>query len=88
MRCQQRSRTVSLSPVADQSASTETSTPMVEIEMVLASLTTDDREALVLRFVFDLSGEDTATALGISHAAARQRISRARAAFKKNWEDS
>ncbi len=56
--------------------------------MVLASLTTDDREALVLRFVFDLSGEDTATALGISHAAARQRISRARAAFKKNWEDS
>jgi len=88
VRRQQRNRTVSLSPATEEAALNETSTPMVEIEMVLASLTTDEREALVLRFVFDLSGEDTATALGISHAAARQRISRARAAFKKNWEDS
>ncbi len=83
-----RRRTVPLTPEIDRDAGHGSETSWVEIETVLATLNTDDREVLVLRFVFDLSGEEIAAALGISHDAARQRISRARAAFKRHWESS
>ncbi|VAW09641.1 hypothetical protein MNBD_ACTINO02-756 [hydrothermal vent metagenome] len=88
LRHHERHRTAPLTPEIDRSAGDGSQTSWVEIETVLATLNTDDREALVLRFVFDLSGEETADTLGISHDAARQRISRARAAFKRNWESS
>lgn len=81
-------RTERLTDAADRVANPAANVPWVEIETVLASLNTDDREALVMRFMFDLTGTDIAVALGISHEAARQRIRRARAEFKRNWEDS
>ena len=87
-RHRQRRGSVPLTDVADRAAGSGSEASWVEIEAILASLDTDDREVLVLRFVFDLSGEETSAALGISHEAARQRVSRARAAFKKSWEAS
>ena len=88
IRHRQRHRTVPFADVQDRAAGSGSEAFWVEIEAVLAALNEDDREVLVLRFAFDLSGEETATALGISHAAARQRVTRARAAFKKGWEAS
>ena len=88
VRHRQRHRSEPLTEVADRAAGSGSEASRVEIEAVLAALDTDDREVLVLRFAFDLSGEETAAALGISHAAARQRVTRARAAFKKSWEAS
>lgn len=88
VRHRQRHRSELLTEVADRAAGSGSEASRVEIEAVLAALDTDDREVLVLRFAFDLSGEETAAALGISHAAARQRVTRARAAFKKSWEAS
>ena len=88
VRHRQRRRTVPLTDVEERAADSVSEVSWVEIEAVLASLDTDDREVLVLRFAFDLSGEETAAALGISNEAARQRVTRARAAFKKDWEVS
>lgn len=44
----------------------------------LASLTAEDREILVLRELEDLSGEETAEALGLGLAAMKSRLHRAR----------
>ncbi|MFV1961337.1 MAG: RNA polymerase sigma factor [Acidimicrobiia bacterium] len=85
---QQRRGSVPLTDVVDRAAGSGSEASWVEIQAILAALDTDDREVLVLRFVFDLSGEETSAALGISHEAVRQRVSRARAAFKKGWEAS
>ena len=88
IRHRQRHRTVPFADVQDRATGSGSEASWAEIEAVLAALNEDDREVLVLRFAFDLSGEETATALGISNEATRQRVSRARAAFKKGWEAS
>ncbi len=40
----------------------------------------------MLLFSLGLSGEDVARLLGISHDAVRQRMARARDAFRRAWE--
>jgi RNA polymerase sigma-70 factor (ECF subfamily) len=52
------------------------------IRRCLAALRPSEREALVLRYVADLSHRDIATALQIDEAAARKRISRALAQLR------
>jgi RNA polymerase sigma-70 factor (ECF subfamily) len=57
----------------------------IDVERALAKLSTEHREVLLLRFSLDLSGEDVATILGISHDVVRQRITRAKRAFREVW---
>jgi RNA polymerase sigma-70 factor (ECF subfamily) len=58
----------------------------LDVERALARLEPEHREVLVLRFSLDLAGEDVARLLGISHDAVRQRVSRAKDAFRDAWE--
>jgi RNA polymerase sigma-70 factor (ECF subfamily) len=58
----------------------------VDVERTLARLVPEYREILVLRFSLDLAGEDVARILGISHDAVRQRVVRAKQAFREAWE--
>ena len=58
----------------------------LDVERVLATLAPADREVLVLRFTLDLPGERVAELLGISHAALRQRVARAKTQFQRRWE--
>lgn len=58
----------------------------VDLERTLAKIDAEHREVLVLRFVLDLSGEDVARILGLSHDAVRQRTTRAKRAFRDVWE--
>ena len=62
------------------------SSDLVDIERALGALPTEHREILVLRFILDLSGEDVARILDISHDAVRQRTTRARKAFREVWD--
>ena len=57
----------------------------IAVADALLRLPFDERELLVLHHIEDLASRDIATLLGISDAAARQRLSRAAAAFKKLW---
>ena len=61
------------------------SSDSVDIERTLANLATEHREILVLRFTLDLSGEDVARILGVSHDVVRQRTARAKRAFREEW---
>lgn len=61
-------------------------TETIDVERVMARLDPGHREVLVLRFALDLSGEDVAAILGITHDAVRQRVVRAKAEFKRIWE--
>ena len=74
------------SELPPRAASQPSSGEQVDIERTLLGLAPEHREILVLRFVLDLPGEDIAHILGISHAAVRQRVVRARHAFKEAWE--
>ncbi len=56
------------------------------IRETLLALPTRQRAALVLREVYGLSGEDVATALGISHGAAKMLLSRAREQFRVQYK--
>lgn len=47
------------------------------LDAALASLTASDRRAIALRYFEDLSPEEVARRLGLSHEAARQRVHRA-----------
>jgi RNA polymerase sigma-70 factor, ECF subfamily len=58
----------------------------LDVERLLLRLEPEHREVLVLRFVLDLSGEEAAEVLGISHDAVRQRLARAKAEFRERWE--
>jgi RNA polymerase sigma-70 factor (ECF subfamily) len=58
----------------------------LDVERVLARLEPEHREVLVLRFSLDLPGEEVARLLGISHDAVRQRVARAKDAFRAVWE--
>ena len=61
------------------------SSDSVDIERTLARLPAEHREVLVLRFTLDLSGEDVARILGVSHDVVRQRTTRAKKAFRELW---
>ena len=63
----------------------EPSTERLDVERALARLDSEHREVLVLRFVLDLSGEEVAALLGISHDAVRQRVARAKGEFRRLW---
>lgn len=68
-------------------AQVESSGPeRIDVERALARMEPESREVLVLRFVLDLPGEEVARILGISHDAVRQRVVRAKAAFRAAWE--
>lgn len=51
----------------------------------LERLALDDREILVLHYIEGLTSKEIAALLGISDPAARQRLSRASAAFRDLW---
>jgi len=59
----------------------------LDVERALARLDPEHREILVLRFSLDLPGEEVARLLDISHDAVRQRVVRAKDAFREVWED-
>jgi len=80
-----RRREVPLPEGAAAAAGSEASN-RVEVSSVLGGLDPDHREVLVLRFVLDLSGEEVARVLGISHDAVRQRVARAKAEFRRAWD--
>jgi RNA polymerase sigma-70 factor (ECF subfamily) len=58
----------------------------LDVERALARVAPEHREVLVLRIVLDLSGEDAAAILGVSHDVVRQRLTRAKEAFRKEWD--
>jgi RNA polymerase sigma-70 factor (ECF subfamily) len=58
----------------------------IDVERTLATLSQEHREVLLLRYSMDLAGDDVATILGVSHDVVRQRITRARQAFRDAWE--
>lgn len=74
-----------LDSVADRAAGAPAASEWIEVQQALASLEPADREVLLMRFAYDMSGEEAAALLGISHEALRQRVSRARAAFRDAW---
>ncbi len=55
------------------------------IREVLLAMPPRQRAALALREVYGFSGEEVASALGISHAAAKMLLSRARAQFRAQY---
>jgi RNA polymerase sigma-70 factor (ECF subfamily) len=57
------------------------------IDRALASLPAEAREVLLLRDVEELSGEETAAALGVSVAAMKSRLHRARLELKARVEE-
>jgi RNA polymerase sigma factor (sigma-70 family) len=57
------------------------------LRQTLAELPAAHRESLVLFYLEDKSGAETATALGISEAALRVRLHRARAALRERLEE-
>lgn len=57
----------------------------LEIDDVLARMEPADRDVLVMRHIAGLDGPEIAQLLGISHAAARQRLSRAAERFRALW---
>ncbi len=61
------------------------SSDSIDIERTLARLPVEHREVLVLRFTLDLSGEDVARVLGVSHDVVRRRTTRAKKAFRDLW---
>ncbi|MFT3695440.1 MAG: RNA polymerase sigma factor [Kofleriaceae bacterium] len=56
-----------------------------ELRAALQTLKPSEREALVLRYVADLSHREIAVACGIDEAAARKRISRALAKMRRSF---
>ena len=56
-----------------------------EVERALSSLAPDDRRAVVLRHLHDLGYDEIGAALGISPAAARQRVHRALSRLRERF---
>ena len=71
--------------IPDPEQGDPSSSDRVDIERTLAGLAPEHREVLVLRYTLDLSGEDVAEILGVSHDAVRQRTTRAKRAFRERW---
>ncbi len=59
----------------------------IAVRAALAQVKPDHRAVLILRFWEDLSYEEIAAALGISLAAARMRLKRAKAEFRKYYQE-
>jgi RNA polymerase sigma-70 factor, ECF subfamily len=78
-------------PVADRAASSPDGTAQVverlAVRAALARLTPDHRAILALRLWEELSYTEIATVLGISLPAVKMRLNRARAEFRKYYED-
>jgi RNA polymerase sigma factor (sigma-70 family) len=72
-------------PGSEQGPDPTPSAEAMDVGRTLARLDRDHREVLVLRFVLDLSGEEVARVLGVSHEAVRQRVARAKAEFRSLW---
>ncbi len=60
----------------------------LEVRDAVALLPRKDREVIALRFAAGLSGEEIAAVLGISHVAARKRLSRAQHRLARQLEAS
>lgn len=58
----------------------------LDVAHTLKALPQHAREVLVLYYFLDLSSREVARILGISHTAARIRLSRARTAFRNRYE--
>ena len=72
-------RTVSSLPtIADGATS-------VEIRAVLDELPPEQRAALVLRHVDDLSEDEMSAVLGVARGTVKSRLNRARTAFRTRW---
>ena len=56
------------------------------VRQVLASMSSRDRQVLVLNAWEGLSGDDLAAVLGISRGGADAALSRARARLREQWE--
>ncbi len=63
----------------------EPASSSLDVERAMRRLSPDHREVLVLRFSLDLPGEEVARILGVSHDVVRQRVARAKAAFREVW---
>ena len=78
-------------PVEDTDASSPDGTAAVverlAVRAALARLTPDHRAILVLRLWEELSYSEIAAALGISLPAVKMRLNRARAEFRKHYEE-
>jgi len=55
----------------------------VDIQKILSMMTVEHRQVLVLRYYYDLTVKDMADHLGISEAAARSRLHRAKSVVEK-----
>lgn len=64
----------------------EAKEPEAELEGLLAELTPRFREVLTLKYLWDLTWEEVAGRLGLSHAGARKRAGLAKKAMVKNHE--
>ena len=69
--------------VAAPEDTSETSLELASIERAMASLGAADREVLLLVCVEGMDPQRAASVLGVSHAALRQRLGRARARLKE-----
>ena len=74
------------SPAPDENNTDELCTPET-LRQTLAELPAAHRECLVLFYLEDQSGAEAATTLGISEAALRVRLHRARAALRQRLEE-
>ena len=57
----------------------------IDVNTVLAKLTPEHRAVLVLRYLEDLSEDDTAELLAIDIGTVKSRTSRARTSFARKW---
>jgi RNA polymerase sigma-70 factor (ECF subfamily) len=73
-------------PISGDAAQPSASVERLDVERILLRLEPAHREVLVLRFVLELSGEEAASLLGITHDAVRQRVVRAKAEFRRLWD--
>jgi RNA polymerase sigma factor (sigma-70 family) len=74
--------------MADISAIAELTDPgadKIDVQAVLARLHPDHRVVLVLRYLEDMSEEDTAEFLAVEVGTVKSRTSRARESFARRW---
>jgi RNA polymerase sigma-70 factor, ECF subfamily len=89
VRAQMRARsTVQRMAASDDRAGRDDPAADPDVADALLDLDQAHREVLVLRYVLDLPSETVARLLGITDEATRQRVSRAKAEFRRAWEVS
>ena len=80
-----RNSALSSTELLDHHAAAPDDTLAVELADVLSRLPADYRDAIQLRYVLGLSGEEAAAAMGRSHGAFRMLLHRATAAFREEY---